>query len=482
MMFKKCVTIIVAVLFCAITMHAQEQLNLNLVGETRSYLAMLPLGDDEFLVSYAVQEENQIALGRMKTDGTELSYVVQSQVFAEQGYTNIEQTILFEEKENLAGIIYHKVRGDSLWIAVGDISDDLVITEKGSVLLSDNRRNFIEPEYVIEDEQTFAVSYFTGETMNNQFRIMRINKRGDVLADRIFTSRIFDLDRLFALNADSTGYLIGGGDINEQPLRHRCYNLDFNLDTIMLHEEIFGGFPYQGWHIPLLFPYIAKHPNSGKLYVVGFSGGWQDVNTGHAINQDAIIAEFDSNMSHIEHWDYAMNTNSPDQRAYWKSIDFLPDGSVVMCALINQNHEGFYVAHFDENLNKLSEVYCHDNGESISPVEICAMPNGSCLVSALSQRLYHIPADSFWNIDEAHAHGLSLAIAYPNPGGNEMHIRTAAENAAVEVYDMNGRLVAQQPVTETETVLDATDWAAGTYVWKVISAGKDVESGKWVKE
>lgn len=43
MMFKKCVTIIVAVLFCAITMHAQEQLNLNLVGETRSYLAMLPL-------------------------------------------------------------------------------------------------------------------------------------------------------------------------------------------------------------------------------------------------------------------------------------------------------------------------------------------------------------------------------------------------------------------------------------------------------
>ena len=76
-----------------------------------------------------------------------------------------------------------------------------------------------------------------------------------------------------------------------------------------------------------------------------------------------------------------------------------------------------------------------------------------------------------------------------------MHIRTAVENATVEVYDMNGRLVAQQPVTETETVLDATDWAAGTYVWKVVSgvstlrqssatAGSTtlVETGKWVKE
>ena len=97
------------------------------------------------------------------------------------------------------------------------------------------------------------------------------------------------------------------------------------------------------------------------------------------------------------------------------------------------------------------------------------------------------PDEAFLSIDEAHANGLSLAIAYPNPGGSEMHIRTAVENAAVEVYDMNGRLVAQQPVTETETVLDATDWAAGTYVWKVVSGVSTssttlIESGKWIKE
>ena len=94
------------------------------------------------------------------------------------------------------------------------------------------------------------------------------------------------------------------------------------------------------------------------------------------------------------------------------------------------------------------------------------------------------PAEAFLGVDEAHANGLSLAIAYPNPGGNEMHIRTTVENAAVEVYDMNGRLVAQQPVTETETVLDATDWAAGTYIWKVVSSQttREIESGKWVKK
>ena len=92
------------------------------------------------------------------------------------------------------------------------------------------------------------------------------------------------------------------------------------------------------------------------------------------------------------------------------------------------------------------------------------------------------PAEAFLSVEEAHANGLKVAIAYPNPGGSEMHIHTAVENAAVEVYDMNGRLVAQQPVTETETVLDATDWAAGTYVWKVVSDKAEIETGKWVKE
>ena len=126
--------------------------------------------------------------------------------------------------------------------------------------------------------------------------------------------------------------------------------------------------------------------------------------------------------------------------------------------------------------------------------EIDATNDGGALVVFKSHNLENtnerfgtvtkFPAEAFLSVDEAHANGLSLAIAYPNPGGSEMHIRTAVENATVEVYDMNGRLVAQQPVLETETVLDATDWAAGTYVWKVVSTQtvREIETGKWVKE
>ena len=71
---------------------------------------------------------------------------------------------------------------------------------------------------------------------------------------------------------------------------------------------------------------------------------------------------------------------------------------------------------------------------------------------------------------------------YPNPGNDMLNIRTALKNAFVEVYDTNGRLIHSQALTENVTVIDATDWALGVYVWKVISNGKLAETGKWIKE
>ena len=79
---------------------------------------------------------------------------------------------------------------------------------------------------------------------------------------------------------------------------------------------------------------------------------------------------------------------------------------------------------------------------------------------------------------------------YPNPGRNTLNIRTALQNARIEVYDTNGRLVHSQTLTQNVTAIDVTDWPLGVYVWKVYtsvggpSAGSTIlrETGKWVKE
>ncbi len=75
-----------------------------------------------------------------------------------------------------------------------------------------------------------------------------------------------------------------------------------------------------------------------------------------------------------------------------------------------------------------------------------------------------------------------FSSAYPNPGKNVLNIRTALQNAQVEIYDLSGKLIHKQQITDNITPITTTSWPSGTYIWKVISNGKEAESGKWIKQ
>ncbi len=109
---------------------------------------------------------------------------------------------------------------------------------------------------------------------------------------------------------------------------------------------------------------------------------------------------------------------------------------------------------------------------------------GPCVSYAFS-----VGADLSWHYDqvvENEADGST--VAYPNPGGNTLNIHTALPNARMEVYDINGRLIHGQALTQQVTAIDATDWVKGVYVWKVYAGDPStgsksrVETGKWIKE
>ena len=51
-----------------------------------------------------------------------------------------------------------------------------------------------------------------------------------------------------------------------------------------------------------------------------------------------------------------------------------------------------------------------------------------------------------------------------------------------EAYDLSGKLIYNQQISDNITSITTTSWPSGTYIWKVIANGKEAESGKWVKE
>lgn len=75
-----------------------------------------------------------------------------------------------------------------------------------------------------------------------------------------------------------------------------------------------------------------------------------------------------------------------------------------------------------------------------------------------------------------------FSSAYPNPGKNVLNIRTVLQNARVEVYNSLGHLVLNLELLENVTTINTNSWPSGTYIWKVMSNGKEVESGKWIKQ
>ena len=157
------------------------------------------------------------------------------------------------------------------------------------------------------------------------------------------------------------------------------------------------------------------------------------------------------------------------------------------------------IEHLDDNFETISELY-YTSGEdgvcievkSILPTKeegLLLVGSGNSIDGGKSWNFVtKFPASAFGidNIEEAHAHNLHLAIAYPNPGGEVMNIRTGLRNAVLSVYDITGRKIHEQEITDDVTSVDASKWQSGTYVWTLGMRNeelgmKEVESGKWVK-
>ena len=156
-----------------------------------------------------------------------------------------------------------------------------------------------------------------------------------------------------------------------------------------------------------------------------------------------------------------------------------------------------YVAYMDQDLNKYGEIYYVHPSKYLIAECLVACPDGGCLVycdglddntHAAENCIIKITVSDFLNIEEAHSHGFAVATVYPNPGKDVFSIRTALQNARVEVYDLNGRLIHGQALTEHVTAIDAGGWVEGVYVWKVYAGDPStgsksrVETGKWIKE
>ena len=241
----------------------------------------------------------------------------------------------------------------------------------------------------------------------------------------------------------NTVYLASVARSVENPNSHwyddsRLYEIDDNLDNstdlLPIVQYITRGVSYSKDHQPLNNGIVLKEDNT-LIYV-------QNWNLGDRINYDSWVV--------IEHLDENFETIS----------------------------EMYYTSGEDGNFIEVNSIV------STKEEDLLLVGNANSLNGDKSWNFVtKFPASAFVSIEEAHAHNLKVAVAYPNPGGDVMNIRTGLRNATLEVYDMQGRIIHQQIITDEVTSIDASKWSSGTYIWKLKTEnGKlKVEEGKWIK-
>ena len=329
--------------------------------------------------------------------------------------------------------------------------------------------------------------------------ILKIDANLNVISEKEYESEELNNDNMpyccFTYSADSTQYYYVSYNRTEHPYGYfmNVFDMDLNLTEQIpfvsdppIDLQSFGG----NW---------SQNPYDGKIYGLGNK---YDIYT--LKDRCAFKIDVENNKVNC----LRLTTTPEDVRvdnAVGTNLCFMPNGDIIGQAAYNTDlwfqfkPDGYwiYMPVFDSNMKKKSEWY-YTMGINYNQHIFNIYPTKDDGVILLGRIRFEMGGDLFWepyivkfpasafnpdNIEEAHAHGLHLAVAYPNPGGDVMNIRTGLRNAVLSVYDINGRKIHEQEITDDVTSVNASKWQSGTYVWELKTEnGKlKIEEGKWVK-
>ncbi|GAO29491.1 T9SS type A sorting domain-containing protein [Geofilum rubicundum] len=85
------------------------------------------------------------------------------------------------------------------------------------------------------------------------------------------------------------------------------------------------------------------------------------------------------------------------------------------------------------------------------------------------------------SIDEGQMEESTQTMVFPNPVGDELHIKASQQINAVQIYDINGRLILRSEEQSVNSVLNLSALQSGFYLMQIELADGGVEYHKLQK-
>ncbi len=489
-------TLLALLLMAGMTMQAQELEPLEIFSSPTVLAYHICEWDDNFILLNSVvmsdgryvmlmdHEGNLAASEVWHENNNTCSFLTESKFFK----TSNEQPFFYYVKGPDRPIVCKVTISENFELTTFEFPDPFPIPEE---IPHDQWWDF---EWLPNEDGSVFVSTAYIDNYHSVHVMARYNASGELTrqwtetTDRATTS-------LLPPKKGTSGCRLVMDDTEAKDVNSECVVFDDSLNVVDVKHSIYN--QAVGIYRPH-YEYFAVHPETDMVYLLS-DVSFPAFNGNPKIGQDVYMSQFNPDFAQTKYVMGPYTVDEHDQKALCESIDLRGD-NIYMLGFMNtaapgggdiENVENFYVALFDGNMNLKGEIYYHNEKRMLTPYSIYALPSGGCLVSTggvdrltfeQQHAIYKLSDETIVGIEEAHDAGFAVAVAYPNPGKDVLNIRTGLRDAWVEGHDLNGRLVHRQEITGNVTSIDAEGWPSGTYVWKVIANGKEVESGKWIKQ
>jgi hypothetical protein len=324
---------------------------------------------------------------------------------------------------------------------------------------------------------------------NNKLHLLKLSPQGDSLAyKRTVSPEAGDLWGL-TYNADSTkvlantewAYYNGGDSISSA--------IEIDEETL----DITGH-----WFYPDYFrgPYRSM-PYTDNRMLAGGSLQW------YHYDEDKFdwlisgyILDSDNNIFRQVH---RTNPDTISRAAEIYGVDYV-DPSIIYLGgthnlqdLIGQQPSWIYITRLNDTLGVVYEKYIGGDANYVA-MNITASPDGGVLITATvhdigityfqrDAMIIKLDANgSITGTTENDGIPVSDAIVYPNPGGNQLFVRTALKDCQLLVFDVSGKLMMTKPIQGLVTSVSMEHLPAGHYPYIVQQQGNKIISGIWIKQ
>jgi len=226
------------------------------------------------------------------------------------------------------------------------------------------------------------------------------------------------------------------------------------------------------------------------------------------ITEEYCIEKIDSNfevinqvyLSHVVLNHMHSDDDTISYPALSQNFDFIDSNNIYSChyrefpwEIYPQTYNYFVVAKFNSNL-EVKWQYYFGYDAYYAPNYILATSDGGCFVSGgrydyqiqnQEYDVFYLKLDSTGIFTSADVSNMAIhsAIVFPNPGTDILHLESGPQvlGNSFQLLDLPGIKVSEVKITTSQQQISTNNLPNGIYIWRIVTKGKIVDSGKWLK-